>query len=224
MKQAKPTDEDIQKSIELTVAIDGLSSWGAVVPDAISFEPELGEFFDINNNDQCSRVLKYLIDLSSGSSLNRVVFSCAIMANPKNELIDPNRDTLEFHPKIESMRLAERIHKENSSSQFERDVFIDAACEKAWDNFQFDQQPDDSSGWIKQHERGSRIFYVNPPDGVQKDSERCVFSIHFDAESKTILSVSAKNSRNHSMGFMEESLIDSINEELRDGKAPEIGA
>jgi hypothetical protein len=87
VKQTKPTQMDLEKTLDIAHALSNLSSCNPEVPDAVAIhDGDVDcEPFDINDSEQCARVLEYLIDLAAGSSLNRVVFSCAIMMNPENE-------------------------------------------------------------------------------------------------------------------------------------------
>jgi len=110
---------DLEKAMDIAIVLSNLSSSNPEVPSAIDMYDDDGdcycdgEPFDINNREQCARVLEYLIDLAARSSLNRVVFSCAIMMDSKNEIVDPDKDALEFHPKIKAWRESE---KEKNSS------------------------------------------------------------------------------------------------------------
>ncbi len=61
------------------------------------------EFFDIDDREQCHRVLSFLIDTAKEASLMRVVWGCAVMLDPANELVDPAASSIEHHPKRQQL-------------------------------------------------------------------------------------------------------------------------
>lgn len=102
MKMAKASEADQNMARELTNAIEAISNrWYATVPEAVErlSEGRESESFDIENTEQCQRVLRHLIELAGQASLSRVTFGMLVILDPRNELVDPEADTLELHPK-----------------------------------------------------------------------------------------------------------------------------
>jgi hypothetical protein len=60
------------------------------------------ERFDRDNDAQCGRAMRYLLGLADQASLIRVVFGAAVMLDPRNKLVDPDADTIEHHPDVDS--------------------------------------------------------------------------------------------------------------------------
>ena len=101
MKMAKASDADMEMAIELTNALEKLSSqWGALMPEKIEVISgnEESERFDIDDHEQCKRALEYLILLARSASLFRVVFGMTVLLDPRNKIVDPDVDILERHP------------------------------------------------------------------------------------------------------------------------------
>lgn len=101
MKMAKASMADMEMAIDLTNALESISShWGALMPEKIEVvgDDEESERFDIDDHDQCKRVLEYLILLARSASLFRVVFGMSVLLDPRNRIVDPDADTLERHP------------------------------------------------------------------------------------------------------------------------------
>ena len=103
MKMAKASQADIEMAMELANALEALSSrWGATMPQKIA-EAALGVTeFCIDDPEHCRRVCEYLINLGRSASLFRVVMGMAVVLDPRNELLDPDADTLEAHPRIQA--------------------------------------------------------------------------------------------------------------------------
>lgn len=101
MKMAKASEADLDMAMELTNAFDSLTRrWGAYVPEKVEriVDDNESERFDLSDDEQCRRVLEYLIELVGRASLVRVVFGMAVVCDPRNALLDPEADTLEHHP------------------------------------------------------------------------------------------------------------------------------
>jgi hypothetical protein len=115
MKMAKASEADLNMAMELTNALDALTQrWCATVPNAVEklSGTDDSESFDIDDSEQCKRVLAYLLELADKASLMRVVFGCAVMLDPANKLVDPGADTIEHHPaKNKSNELLEKVRQ-----------------------------------------------------------------------------------------------------------------
>ena len=71
MKMAKASEADLNMAMELSEALDNLTRrWGASVPEQIKKGDEDDtESFDRDDNEQCQRVLGYLLDVADRASL-----------------------------------------------------------------------------------------------------------------------------------------------------------
>lgn len=101
MKFAKASDADLNMAMELCGALDSLTSrLCPMVPEKIErlVRDSDSERLDLDDEEQCGRVLRYLLDLAGGASLARVVYGCAVMLDPVNRCVDPDADTIEHHP------------------------------------------------------------------------------------------------------------------------------
>lgn len=104
MKMAKASDADIQMAMDLSGALEVLTTWDPVVPTAVKkvANSEDSEPFDCDDREQCVRVLGHLLDLSNRASLARVVWGYAVMLDPRNKCLDPNADNIEHHPEAKA--------------------------------------------------------------------------------------------------------------------------
>lgn len=101
MKMAKASQADLDMAMELVCAFESLASrWVPAMPDAIEQleDDQEHEGFDREDDAQCGRALRYLLDLTDRASLSRVVWGMAVVCDPANRLLDPDADTLEAHP------------------------------------------------------------------------------------------------------------------------------
>ena len=111
MKMAKASQSDMDMAIELAQALDALTNrWSPAMPLAIDQGGEgSAEDFDIDDEDQCRRVCEYLLKLANRASLFRVALGMAVLLDPQNQIVDPDADCLEVHPKFDAaMKDAER--------------------------------------------------------------------------------------------------------------------
>lgn len=101
MKMAKASKEDLDMAMDLCGAIDALTNYWPTMPEALSTcdDDAMGaEHFDRDDDKQCGKVLRHLLEIADRGSLMRVVFGAAVMLDPRNKLVDPNADTIEHHP------------------------------------------------------------------------------------------------------------------------------
>lgn len=95
MKMAKASERDIEVALKLTRAIEDLiSGWlpaGMTGDDAESLK-----WFD---EADAPRVIEHLVEIAKQASIFRVVFGMSVVLDPRNEVVDPNDDTLALHPK-----------------------------------------------------------------------------------------------------------------------------
>lgn len=115
MKMAKASDADLKVAMDLCQALESLGGrWGPVMPEAIarSEDGDESEEFDVENHQQCQRVIEHLVELAGRASLFRVVYGCAVMLDPDNKLVDSVADTIEHHPdrlNLEAAKSAKRL-------------------------------------------------------------------------------------------------------------------
>lgn len=100
MKMAKASEADLKMAFELCQVLDALTGLCATMPEKINLseDEEYPEDFDRDDAEQCKRVVAYLCDLADSGSLSRVVFGIAVLLDPANKVVDPDADTLEYHP------------------------------------------------------------------------------------------------------------------------------
>lgn len=109
MKMAKASEADLDMAMELCGAMDALTSNWPTLPTKLCSDPDKDDSFDRDDDGQCGEVLRYLLSVADRASLMRVVFGCAVMLDPRNELVDPEADTIEHHPRVAALhaRVAE---------------------------------------------------------------------------------------------------------------------
>jgi hypothetical protein len=98
MKMARASEADIDAALKVCQILDELDKRYMPSDD----ESEELEFFDRNDAEQCQKIVGMLLDATRHTSLFRVVFGMGVVLDPANELLDPDADTIEVHPKIEA--------------------------------------------------------------------------------------------------------------------------
>lgn len=96
MKMARASEADIEAALEVTQIL-GYLERGYMPSDD---ESEDTEFFDEDDAEQCKTALQKIFEATRKGNLFRVVFGMAVVLDPRNELLDPDADTIERHPKI----------------------------------------------------------------------------------------------------------------------------
>jgi hypothetical protein len=96
MKMARASEADIEAALKVCQIMDQLDKRYMPSDD----DSEELEFFDRDDAEQCQTVIGMLLDATCDTSLFRVVFGMACVLDPRNELLDPDADTIEKHPKI----------------------------------------------------------------------------------------------------------------------------
>lgn len=107
MKMARASEADIEAALEISRYLEALErGFMADIDDSDEIE-----WFDREDPDDCRRALHSILDASAKGSIFRVVFGMAVVLDPRNELLDPDADTIEKHPKIvEALRAQEVSH------------------------------------------------------------------------------------------------------------------
>lgn len=111
MRMAKPSENDIDAAGELMQVLDAIDRrWGGPQPTADAPD-DLFEFLDEDgfdeDNDQHLRVLyNHLAKLlrKAPNFQGRVIGGmCYVIMYDKNEIIDPNDDCIDLHPKLRGL-------------------------------------------------------------------------------------------------------------------------
>lgn len=101
MQMAKASERALDAAMQLCSAFDALSGWRPVMPEKLARVPQgsdADEPFDPDDREQCARVVEHLLLTWQEGSISRVVWGCAVMLDPCNQLIEPNSDVIELHP------------------------------------------------------------------------------------------------------------------------------
>lgn len=96
MKMARASQADIDAALEVTRILEDLLRGHMPA----SGEDDDFQWFHRDDPDECRVVLGKLLDAADKGSLFRVVFGMLVVLDPRNELLDPDADTIEKHPKI----------------------------------------------------------------------------------------------------------------------------
>lgn len=98
MKMARASQADVDAALEVTRMLGDLEK--RTMPDVDPENPsDDTEWFDRDDAEHCKRAMAMLLDAASKGSLFRVTFGMLVVLDPRNELLDPNANTLEKHPK-----------------------------------------------------------------------------------------------------------------------------
>lgn len=104
MKMAKANKADLDMAVDLAAALDTLGHrWCPAMPEGAEDVDQLGqnsgqEPFDRDDDEQCGRALRHLLDVANRGSLFRVVMGLCVVLDPRNQCVDPAADTIEHHP------------------------------------------------------------------------------------------------------------------------------
>jgi hypothetical protein len=96
MKMARASEADLEAALEVTQILGDLERGYMPASD----ESDDTEFFDEDDPRQCQVALQKIFEVARKGNLFRVVFGMAVVLDPRNELLDPDADTIERHPKI----------------------------------------------------------------------------------------------------------------------------
>jgi hypothetical protein len=98
MKMAKASEADLNMAMDLCGMLDALGHRHCPSMPAVIARNDGDEDFDLDDDAQCGRALRALLETADRGSLGRVVWGAAVMLNPRNKLVDPDADTIEHHP------------------------------------------------------------------------------------------------------------------------------
>lgn len=100
MKMAKASTADIEMAMELSRFVEDLVD--GMCPKQACADPASDdiEWLEDDPDQQHIKIITALQDIARKGSIFRVTFGMSVLIDPRNELVDPDADTLEPHPKI----------------------------------------------------------------------------------------------------------------------------
>lgn len=98
MKMAKASEADLQMAMDLVCMLDVLGHQHCPAMPGVIARNDGDEDFDRDDDAQCGRALRALLETAERGSLFRVVWGAAVMLDASNKLVDPDADTIEHHP------------------------------------------------------------------------------------------------------------------------------
>lgn len=99
---AKASKEDIDLAMEISQIIEDLER--GYRPSLVFGEVGDDLWLDMDSVDDLRAIVEKLIEIARRGSIFRVAFGMAVLLDPRNEVVDPDADTLEVHPKFEEQR------------------------------------------------------------------------------------------------------------------------
>lgn len=106
MKMAKASKADMEMALKLCSALEAIDR--RFFPEGVEVDADPDEF-DLSDDEYCGIVLRHLYDILQGGSIGRVICGMYVMLDPRNEVVDPDADCLEMHPKFDAaMKDADR--------------------------------------------------------------------------------------------------------------------
>lgn len=104
MKMAKANENDLNAALEMCRALDVLED-GYLPAEMTADDDGVAYYAD----EHAEKVVEHLVSIFKRASLFRVCFGMTVLLDPQNELVDPEADTLEAHPKFS--RIADQRNK-----------------------------------------------------------------------------------------------------------------
>ena len=95
MKMAKASEADMKMALALVRAFDLLQQ--GYFPD--DHDEDTEREFDCDRPKDCVEAIDTLLRIVDGGSLGRVIWGMAVLLDPANEIVNPDADCLELHPK-----------------------------------------------------------------------------------------------------------------------------
>lgn len=108
MKMAKASDADLEMAMELSQFVEELVDGYCPKQAMTTPDSEDIEWLDFDDVAQLVRVIESLKAIAKKGSIFRVTFGMAVVCDPRNELLDPDKDTLEIHPKYVAINEASK--------------------------------------------------------------------------------------------------------------------
>ncbi|MCY1438541.1 hypothetical protein D9M71_547450 [compost metagenome] len=101
MKMARASEQDLECAQNVASFLESLIK--GYLPDCITEDEDSIEWLDLDDHEQCKRVLEKLIEVAQQGSMFRVTWGMTVVLDPRNELLDPAADTLELHPVLRQL-------------------------------------------------------------------------------------------------------------------------
>lgn len=101
LKMAKASQNDLNTALALANFIANLEQGYLPEPIATDLNEDC---FDIDDSNICQKIVKALLDVTEKGSIWRVIHGMTCVCDPANDLIDPNADTLEIHPRFKAIK------------------------------------------------------------------------------------------------------------------------
>ncbi|WP_277080781.1 hypothetical protein [Thauera propionica] len=101
MKMAKATAIDIDVAMDIANIVGALEN--RYRPALVFGDDDEELFLDMDSAADLRAVVEKVRELALRGSLFRVVWGMAVLLDPSNEVVDPDADHLEIHPKISAM-------------------------------------------------------------------------------------------------------------------------
>lgn len=96
MKMARASETDLKVALDVSRIIEDLEC-GYLPPES---EDADQDYFNEDNAEHCQRAIKAILRAAERGSIFRVTFGMAVILDPRNEILNPNADTLDLHPRI----------------------------------------------------------------------------------------------------------------------------
>ena len=96
MKMAKASTADMEMAMRLCSALEAIDR--RFFPEGAEGENDKADF-DCDDDAHCGQVLRHVLEILQGGSIARVIWGMDVMLDPANKVVDPDADTLEYHPK-----------------------------------------------------------------------------------------------------------------------------
>lgn len=101
MKMARASEQDLECAQQVASFLESLIK--GYLPECITDDEDEIEWLDLDDHDQCRRILRQLIKIAEQGSLFRVTWGMTVLLDPRNGITDPADDCLALHPRLTSL-------------------------------------------------------------------------------------------------------------------------
>ncbi len=120
MKMAKASEADIECALALSRIIEDIERGDCPRAACEDEESEAIEWLDPDDASQMHRLIDAIKSTARQGSIFRVTFGMGVVCDPRNELLNPDADTLEVHPKYQKQ--ADDLTRLNGESKVMLDL------------------------------------------------------------------------------------------------------
>lgn len=99
LRQAKPSAADLEMLKALWGGLTDIQS--GYFPERLSFEVD--EELLLENDEEAAKAMRKIMAVLERGSLDRCVWTLAMLMDPANAVIDPDADHVAIHPRFEEM-------------------------------------------------------------------------------------------------------------------------